>query len=78
MEFLTDYQRVVDGLRRVRRWCCSPKRKDADLWRLIWDWVEHLGGGDMVQCAKVKAYVSQTEIDAADDATTRHFSAVRS
>eukprot|EP00959_Pyramimonas_sp_CCMP1952_P377124 7899044-Pyramimonas_sp.AAC.1 len=31
-----DNSTVIRGLRRGRRWCCSPKRPHADLWDRVW------------------------------------------
>ena len=64
--FLTDYQRVLDGLRKGRKWCCSAKRRDADLWRLIWDRYEELAEEGMLTPEKVKAHTAQYKIDEAD------------
>ena len=63
--FLTDYQRVVDGLQRGRSWCCSAKRRDADLWRLIWDKYSELAEEGLIQCEKIKAHTALYRIQEA-------------
>ena len=58
VQFYTDYQRAIDGLNRGKAWCCSAKRRDADLWRLIWARYEDLAAEGLVSHAKVKAHTA--------------------
>ena len=65
VQFYTDYQRAIDGLNRGKAWCCSAKRRDADLWRLIWARYEDLAAEGLVQHMKVKAHTALYRIEAA-------------
>eukprot|EP00974_Lingulodinium_polyedra_P016255 1575446-Lingulodinium_polyedra.AAC.1 len=40
---LTDHLAIVQALREGRRWCESPKRAHADIWRGVWAKFEDLG-----------------------------------
>ena len=55
-----DNSQVVDGVANGRKWCCSPKRDGADIWRQIWDRLDDLHG--IVSVQKVKAHMSYQKV----------------
>ncbi len=62
-----DNAQVVRGFQMGRKWCVSPRREAADLWRDFWDAAEPLGANLCV--VKVKAHLPDTAI--ADGVITR-------
>jgi hypothetical protein len=54
---------VVDGFGRGRQWCVASCRPAADLWSLVWQKVEDLGGAD-ISVVKVKGHATVADIEA--------------
>ena len=44
MQPVTDHLAIVRGIQRGLAWCTDARRPHADVWRLIWDAWEDLGG----------------------------------
>ena len=55
-----DNQNVVTGWLRGREWCCASSRAAADLWRMIWDLLDDIGGG--IEILKVKGHATEADI----------------
>ena len=54
---------VVAGFGKGGQWCVAACRPAADLWALIWDKVDDLGGSG-ISVAKVKAHATEADIQA--------------
>ena len=55
-----DCQLILDGVAAGQRWCTSPKRQHADVWREIWTVLLDIGLGG-ITFAKVKAHQTRGE-----------------
>jgi len=39
-----DHANHVDAIQKGRAWCTNPLRPNADLWRIVWDCIDDIGG----------------------------------
>ena len=63
IQAVTDHLAIVQGLERGRAWCTAPRRAHADLWRLIWDVWDDLGGHEAGNVARhCKAHRSKAQL----------------
>ena len=61
----TNHLPIVDGLRRGKQCCTAAARSNANLWRVIWDRLEDLGGlSEDLQFPWVPGYATGNGIDA--------------
>ena len=54
---------VVDGFGRGRSWCVDSARPAADLWCLVWDKVDDLGG-EGIKVVKTKGHATKADVEA--------------
>ena len=69
LTFYTDHLGILQGLAKGKKWCCSGRRPQADVWRLIWCRLEDLeydfdNENASIKVQKVKAHVARKARDA--------------
>ena len=70
----TDHVPIVEGLERGKLWTQRPERENADLWSLLWFYIEDLGGtSDDLQIIWVKGHDDGESTEAIGNRYADHF-----
>jgi len=65
LEIFTDCKFVADGYKAGHRATCTSGYAHADLWALVWDRIDDLGGCDQVSIKWTKGHASRVDVERA-------------